>query len=1098
MSQQLRRHFHVFVASPGDVQAERERVPGIVEQVNKAVGPELGLHLQPWLWDMDAVPSAGEPQEVINRELDQADIVVVILWNRMGTPTGRAPSGTAEEFSRAFARWEQTQSSPRIMVYYCDRPARLRSSQEYQQAQLVAEFREQNAQKVLAQTFETTEDFERQLFQHLLSVCRGLAGGRKTGELVSPSPLPLEPYLAHVESVCGWIVLTGILREKAAAAVPLDEVYVSLTVTRTDLVENTQAKAANRAGAIAALANDLRNREHVPEQLDAGLRQLLELALKEAGVEEKDAQDEATIQGAYQRLRTEAKQFSAQMVREILRTFQIEDAFQQAKYLLVEGVPGSGKTTILMRVAMALVRAHHGDPGSAQAMGFQAPYPVPIFIPLRRFWTYLHSLSETEQRIGGAPPLLKFLCAAVQPHAGSDTWLAPALKAGQVTLLFDGLDEVPDDTGRQMVAGIVRDFVRKYSKCRVALTSRPAGLTPVVRLELVKQGQLAHCEVRPLDRDQMARFIRAWYCALITDSNEARRRADGLVSRINANPRVAELAQSPILLTAIAIVHQTRGDLPERRADLYEHCVRALCGRWDAAKDDEGRELCGPIDEDDKISLFEELAFAIHCQGGDARTIERGPLLDQIKDCLPSDPKRPLNREKCSQLLNHLVDRTGLIIPEGEVMYRFRHLSFQEFLASRHVCDRADNPVEILAPKLVDPWWREVALLAPAFKAMYSAVEARKLLSRLAEYARKHPDPQFRASAFGTIARALLDLQEYRVNRLEETAAELSADFLHILTDPAQCGEPKVRAEIAEGLGQFGDPRLTEEQRWVQVPAGRFWRGSASPEAARDEQLEGWVEVSAFSLQRWPVTIAEYRIFLEEEKGYHRDRWWEAEGWAWLKEQPGKSAPAGWEWQMEKAANCPVVGVSWWEAHAYCRWYSTVAKNLPRGWVVRLPTEAEWEKAARGGEVLAGGLINPDAKREYPWPGPWDERHANSGEGDWLAAMTPVGCYPKGYGPYGTWDQAGNVWEWCFDWYDPGAFQRPGRVNPAIVNAKGVPRIPILNDRQQQVNALCRVARGGSWTTGAKQCRVSFRSRLEPSRRLDDLGFRCVAASSNY
>ncbi len=1095
---QLRRHFRLFVASPGDMQAERERVPQVVKRVNDIIGADKGIHLESWSWDMDAAPDAGHPQDVINRQLDQSDIVVVIIWSRMGTPTNNAASGTAEEFFRALKRWEST-GWPRIMVYYCERPMRLDITLErIQQLNAVANFKEQIAPKVLGQKFESTDDFEQKLLQHLLEVSRDLVSAPPppSSQLSvedNKSKVSLEPYLDQVESVCGSIVLTGLLSGKAAPAVPLEEVYVSLTVTRPDLLEETNSRGAYQSGVIAALANDLRQRERIPEAPEAETKKMLEAALREVGVSEQESQDAYTIKSAYHRLRTDAGHYSSQSVREILRTFQIEDAFRYAQYLLVEGVPGSGKTTILMRVAMALVKAHRGDPESAQSMGFAAPYPLPIFVPLRRFATYLRSLPIQEQIVGGSPPLLKYLCATVLPYIGEDDWLITNLEAGHVTLLFDGLDEVTDDVVRHRVAGIVRDFIRKYSKCRIVLTTRPAGLTAAVRNTLIRQGRLAFCEVRPLDQEQMSRFIGAWYRALNTDHQRAQQLTRDLVKRIEANPRVAELARSPILLTAIAVVHQTLGDIPERRADLYEHCVRALCGRWDAAKDEEGRELCGPVEQEDKIILFEQIAFTIHGQGGDAKTIERGPLLNILSKTLPSDPKQAFAPERYSPLLDNIVDRTGLIIPDGDITYRFRHLSFQEYLAARHISARYDHPVEALAPQLADPWWREVVLLAPAYKAMFSGPDARQLLLNLAEYARVNPDPDFRATAFGTLAHALLDLREYKVNRLEETASELRADFLSILTDLAQHGEPKTRAEIAECLGFFGDPRLTDKKRWVTVPAGAFRRGSAAKDAARDEISEGTIQINEFHVQRWLTTINEYRIFVEDAKGYTEQRWWDPEGWHWFREET-KRAPAEWETQVEKSGNLPVGGISWWEAQAYCRWYSTIAKGQPDKWIVRLPTEAEWEKAARGGETLAAGVANEDPEREYPWLGPWNDNLANSSEGNWLATAAPVGCYTKGNGAYGTWDQAGNIWEWCLDWYDPQAYHRPGRVNPAVIDQQSVPKVPTLNGRQQRVIAPCRVSKGGSWTTDARQCRVGFRNRLEPSRRLEDQGFRCVVA----
>lgn len=451
MNGQLIRHYRVFVASPGDVTEERKRVPDVLEQVNRAVGSDKGIHLESWMWDMDAAPSAGHPQAVINPELDQAAIVIMILWNRMGTPTSNAASGTVEEFNRALARWQQN-GSPRVMVYYCARPAVLETEAELAQKALVVQFKNGNAEKILAQKFITPDEFEQRLFQDLLKVTNDLATpgpdkGEKTTQPPAAHNLPdanLGPYLTYVENTCGSIVLTGLLRERAAPAVPLDEVYVSLTVTRTDLIAGADSKTIAPSGAIAALASYLRQQNQLPESMSEEARELIEQALLEVGISENEVREEGAAQSAYRRLSANAEKadgvkFSSQAVREILRTFQVEDAFQHAQYLLVEGVPGSGKTTILMRVAMALAKAYRGDTAGAQAMGFKEPYPLPIFVPLRHFWVYWRNLPATERIFTGVPMLIKYLRAAVGQYTDGDGWLKPFLEAGRVALLFSTL-----------------------------------------------------------------------------------------------------------------------------------------------------------------------------------------------------------------------------------------------------------------------------------------------------------------------------------------------------------------------------------------------------------------------------------------------------------------------------------------------------------------------------------------------------------------------------------------------------------------------------------------------------------------------------------
>ena len=245
----------------------------------------------------------------------------------------------------------------------------------------------------------------------------------------------------------------------------------------------------------------------------------------------------------------------------------------------------------------------------------------------------------------------------------------------------------------------------------------------------------------------------------------------------------------------------------------------------------------------------------------------------------------------------------------------------------------------------------------------------------------------------------------------------------------------------------------------VLIPAGEFQMGSNNEEAGSDEQPVHTVYLDAFYMDKYEVTNGEYAAFLNA-KGKHADgetRWFDlGDSDARIEQVEGRyQAKAGYE-------NHPVIEVSWYGAMAYAAW---VGK--------RLPTEAEWEKSARGN--LTG--------RKYPWGDSIDASKANYHSD--VKDTTPVGSYPpNGYGLY---DISGNVWEWCLDAYDSHAYTRSPRRNPIV----GAERISDLIDNFMAVKSS-RVLRGGSWFYSAPYLRVSCRDRDTPRITYTLFGFRCV------
>ena len=224
------------------------------------------------------------------------------------------------------------------------------------------------------------------------------------------------------------------------------------------------------------------------------------------------------------------------------------------------------------------------------------------------------------------------------------------------------------------------------------------------------------------------------------------------------------------------------------------------------------------------------------------------------------------------------------------------------------------------------------------------------------------------------------------------------------------------------------------EQSMVLVPAGEFTMGSSKGDP--DEQPVRKVYVDAFFIDKHQMSVGKYGAFLDAT---------------------AHEAPADWD-IMNKSMHQkrPVVNVDWADADAYCKWAGK-----------RLPTEAEWEKAARGTDG-----------RIYPWGNelPTDF-HANMKKEVWNnhVVLTPVGMYEGGKSPYGVYDMAGNVWEWVNDWYSQDYYKAGPLRNPT-----GPPK------------GDYKVVRGGSWGSSPKDLRSTDRESRLPSFGSLGTGFRCA------
>ncbi len=288
------------------------------------------------------------------------------------------------------------------------------------------------------------------------------------------------------------------------------------------------------------------------------------------------------------------------------------------------------------------------------------------------------------------------------------------------------------------------------------------------------------------------------------------------------------------------------------------------------------------------------------------------------------------------------------------------------------------------------------------------------------------------------------------------------------ITLPSETTTSSPREKIPLPEGETTPPPAEKEtlppEGMVLIPEGEFQIGSNDAEADNDEQPMRTVYVDAFYMDETEVTNAQFKEFVLENPRWQKNR---IDGrfhngrylWDWH----GNNYPKGKD-------KHPVVSVSWYAAMAYSKWAGK-----------RLPTEAEWERAARGGFV----------GQKYPHGNTITEQDANYGNN--IKDTTAVGRYPaNGYGLY---DMAGNVWEWCLDDYENDFYftfpQNGAARNPLSDNNN----IQWILDNFTEVDVtVSRVLRGGSWFDSGQVVRVANRSNGIPTNAFIDDGFRCVRA----
>ncbi len=807
-------------------------------------------------------------------------------------------------------------------------------------------------------------------------------------------------------------------------------------------------------------------------------------------------------------------------------------------HLALLGDPGSGKSTFVNFVTLCMAGEILNRP-EANLSVLRAPLADatgggsrrPDALPPSQPWDHEpeHAKGEAHHRVPDTSPppqpwdhgpllpirviLRDFVARRLQPPGpsvridGDTLWqfivnevpatirdVMPALRDELLRhggfLLLDGLDEVPEaDQRRAQVKAVVEDFVAMFPQVRVLVTSR----TYAYQRQEWKLHGFAEAVLAPFDAAQIRRFVERWYAFVGRirglSSADAQGRAVLLNEAIRRNARLQELATRPLLLTLMASLHAWRGGmLPEQREELYAETVELLLDQWERRKlrrRPDGRlEVIEPslaewlnTDHQAMRQVLNRLAFEAHRDQpslvGTADIAQAG-LVEALMALTPNPDSKP------ARLIEYLRDRAGLLEPRGVGVYAFPHRTFQEYLAACHLTD-VGFPDELASLLRLEPnRWREVVLLAGAKAARGTTAAAWTLAETLCGEVPPAEKSIEETGYWGALlaAQVLIETRSLKPpiaerNRPKEERIRqwLSCTLQHGALSPVD------RAQAGDALAIIGDPRFRADAWYlpdepllgfVEIPAGPFLMGSdeeRDPLAKDYELRQHEITLPRYFIGRYPVTVAQFREFVRE-----------------------RSDNLAEKVSLDGLSNHPVVNVSWYDVLDYCAWLTRQLcqwKGTPEplatliqheGWVATLPSEAEWEKAARG----VDGRI-------YPWgskPDPSRDNCRDTG----IGTTSAVGCFPSGASPYGIVDLSGNVWEWTRSLWGPD-FAKPVFAYPYRPNDG--------RESQGTPDRILRVVRGGAVHDGQESVRCAYRDRDLPISRVGGIGFRVVVRPSS-
>ncbi|MCP5095548.1 MAG: SUMF1/EgtB/PvdO family nonheme iron enzyme, partial [Chloroflexi bacterium] len=569
-----------------------------------------------------------------------------------------------------------------------------------------------------------------------------------------------------------------------------------------------------------------------------------------------------------------------------------------------------------------------------------------------------------------------------------------------------------------------------------------------------------------------------------------------LTTAILHNPGIKQLATNPLLLTILVLMQRQGIVLPARRVELYEQYIATLIRHWNFARG-LGRARSRDLDVIETLRVLAPLALWLQETNPGIGAVSQRVMQRQLAEIYHQrgmdEPER-----LAAQFLEDVRLYAGLLLVREPGEYGFLHRTFQEYLAALAIVQQGQRDPTPIIRKIVDhvntDGWHEILRLAIGILGVLQQRD--EVVADICE--------RLIAEATGAsvvlAGDAVVDVWPGGVTMAGRTAV------IHALqtTMKNEKISAPYRMGAAAALGRLSVDDMAvlpltvtavDQMPFCLVPNGSFWLGEA------DYRQYYEALAAPYWIAQYPITNAQFAQFIADG-GYQVPAFW-TEAAAVERWQDGQVMD--WEsrgWRKRpfdygdpfSLPNHPVVGICWYEALAFTRWLTQrwqAAGLLSMDGQIMLPSEVEWEKAARGGvDILNDPVVcevaqvadewdvilqeNVAGKRPFPWGEAAPDNHAHFNVHHWRGTCA-VGCYPSGASPYGCAGMSGNVWEWTRSLYEPFPYL-PG-------DGRESTEIKLFHNL---------VLKGGAFWVDEKRIRCSSRFRRAPNDRFNNYGFRVV------